>query len=82
MDLLRKILAGEKIDHGKRGYYLASSGSITWDDIYQAMAAALSKRGAVIDDSITRADDDALRKMGIALDGSAKELVPLLLGGR
>ena len=82
MHLLEKILARENLDHGKHGYYLASSGSVAWDDIYQSMATALLKRGAVIDDSITRADDDALRKMGIALDGSPKDFVPVLLGGQ
>ncbi|KAF4928167.1 hypothetical protein CGCVW01_v002098 [Colletotrichum viniferum] len=47
--LARAILNGSNPDHGKLGYYLASSGSASWDDIYAAVAKALAKRG-VIDD--------------------------------
>ncbi|KAJ7826053.1 hypothetical protein B0H14DRAFT_1277479 [Mycena olivaceomarginata] len=33
LQLLRRILAGDDVPHGKNGYYLASSGSIVWDEL-------------------------------------------------
>lgn len=80
IELLRRILAGESPDYGKNGYYLASPGSIAWDDLYSAMAKALAKRQVISDASIEHADQTALGKMGTAL-GCSEELVPLQLGG-
>ncbi|KAI8228647.1 hypothetical protein K4K54_002084 [Colletotrichum sp. SAR 10_86] len=66
--LARAILNGSNPDHGKFGYYLASSGSVSWDDIYAAVAKALAKRGVIDDDTAAPVTDEALRKMSDALD--------------
>ncbi|KAI1415130.1 NAD(P)-binding protein [Hypoxylon sp. FL1857] len=81
IELLQKILADENPSHGKNGYYLASSGSVAWDDLYTAVAAALAKRDVVVDDSVTLANDQILEDMAAAL-GCPKEFVPVQLGGR
>ncbi|KAJ0280590.1 hypothetical protein Brms1b_005059 [Colletotrichum noveboracense] len=66
--LARAILSGSNPDHGKFGYYLASSGSASWDDIYAAVAKAMAKRGVIDDDTVAPVTDEALRKMSDALD--------------
>ncbi|KAJ6573439.1 hypothetical protein DFH09DRAFT_1277072 [Mycena vulgaris] len=85
LQLLRRILAGDDVPHGKNGYYLASSGSIVWDELYTAMAAALAKRNVVGDAAVVPAlgdeDSQILERMGAAL-GCPKELVLVQLGGR
>ncbi|KAK7957784.1 NAD(P)-binding protein [Apiospora saccharicola] len=85
LDILRRILkgGGEGLGSGRNGYYLAASGSVAWDDLYAAMAAALAKRdGNVIDDTrIEMADRAALEKMGEAI-GCPPEFVPVHLGGK
>ncbi|EFX03662.1 NAD dependent epimerase dehydratase family protein [Grosmannia clavigera kw1407] len=78
--LLRAILAEENPDYGKNGYYLASPGSVAWQDIYVAMAAALARWGIVDDASVKTADETALANVGAAL-GQPAELVRLMLGG-
>ncbi|KFZ16137.1 hypothetical protein V501_02370 [Pseudogymnoascus sp. VKM F-4519 (FW-2642)] len=78
--LLRKMLSGEDLGYGKHGYYLPSSGSIAWEDIYKAMAKALTQRNIIDDEKVEEADDAILEKMGEAL-GCSKEEVPVQLGG-
>ncbi|KAJ5819155.1 hypothetical protein N7474_004746 [Penicillium riverlandense] len=80
LEILRNILAGKDIGHGRNGYYLAASGSMAWNDIYGAMAKGLVKRQIVDTESVQVADDAALQQMGEAL-GCPKEMVPLFLGG-
>ncbi|KAK8867400.1 NAD dependent epimerase dehydratase family protein [Apiospora arundinis] len=83
LDITRRILKGDdSLGSGRNGYYLAASGSVAWDDLYAAMAAALAKRDdSIIDDArIEKADGAALEKMGKAL-GCPAELVSLHLGG-
>lgn len=81
LDLLRNILSGNDMGHGKNGYYLASSGSIAWNDIYRAMAKSLAQRQVIATDAVEVADGDALEKMGNAL-GCPPPLVSLFLGGQ
>ncbi|KAI1496377.1 hypothetical protein F5X99DRAFT_400608 [Biscogniauxia marginata] len=81
IELLRKILADENPSYGKNGYYLASSGSVAWDDIYAAMAAALAKRNVIADRSVVTANAQILENIGEALD-IPKELVPVMIGGK
>ncbi|KAI8313687.1 hypothetical protein K4K61_007121 [Colletotrichum sp. SAR11_59] len=66
--LARAILDGSNPDHGKLGYYLASSGSASWDDIYAAVAKAMAKRGVIDDDTVAPVTDEALRKISDALN--------------
>lgn len=81
MKLLKSILRDENPDHVKNGYYLASSGSVAWHDIYAAMAKALAKRGVIGSTDVKKADEAALEKMAQALD-CPKELVTVQLGGK
>jgi hypothetical protein len=78
--LLESILLGHGMGHGKNGYYLASSGSVAWRDIYVAMAKALAERKVVGSSEVQKADDVVLEKIGQAL-GCPKELVPVQIGG-
>ncbi|CAM1506205.1 Fc.00g058460.m01.CDS01 [Cosmosporella sp. VM-42] len=81
VEILRSILRDGNLGYGKNGYYLAASGSVVWDDLYEAMAKSLAKRGVVDDTSVESADDAILEKMGAAL-GSPKEFVRVQLGGK
>ncbi|KAK9311145.1 hypothetical protein V1524DRAFT_77288 [Lipomyces starkeyi] len=81
LDILRAILSGQNPAHGKKGFYLASSGSVKWHDLYGAMAKTLVKRGAIHDETLTPADDAALEEMAKVLQG-VKSYVPAELGGR
>lgn len=81
VEIARGILSGKEIAHGKNGYYLASSGSIAWNDLYEAMAKRLAERGVIKSDSVELADDATLTEMGEALN-CPKEVVPVLLGGK
>ncbi|KAH7095522.1 hypothetical protein FB567DRAFT_31840 [Paraphoma chrysanthemicola] len=79
--LLKEILSGGELGYGKSGYYLASSGSVAWRDIYAAMAKALQKRGVVRSSEVRKADDSALKKLSETL-GCPKELVAVQIGGK
>ncbi|KAK5050621.1 hypothetical protein LTR84_003903 [Exophiala bonariae] len=79
--LLSKILEGESVDHGKQGYYLASSGSVVWEDLYSGVAKSLAEKGVIDNDEVPLADDSALQKMAAAL-GVPKDFVAFSLGGR
>lgn len=81
LQILRKILSGEDPGHGKQGYYLASPGSVVWDDLYTAMAAALARRNVVGDDSVVPANQAILKRIGEELD-CPPEFVSVQLGGK
>ncbi|GLA93635.1 hypothetical protein AtubIFM57143_011235 [Aspergillus tubingensis] len=81
LHILRRIISGEEISHGKNGFFLAASGSVAWNKVYSAMAKALAKSGLVEDEVVMPADDEVLAKMGEAL-GVAPHEVPVLIGGR
>ncbi|KAI1851516.1 hypothetical protein JX265_012402 [Neoarthrinium moseri] len=81
ISLLRAILNGAKPDHGRNGYYLASSGSVVWDDLYSAIAKSLKQRGVIGDDTVATADKAALEEMGKAL-GCPASFVPIMVGGK
>jgi len=80
IEMLRAILEGRDIAHGKQGYYLASPGSVMWDDLYAAIGKAMKKRGVIDEESVEEADEEVLQKIGDAL-GCPKELVNMQLGG-
>ncbi|RVX67347.1 hypothetical protein B0A52_09128 [Exophiala mesophila] len=81
LQILHCILAGQDPGHGKNGYYLASPGSVAWDDIYLAMAKRLTERKVINTDQVVMADDAALEKMAEAL-GCSKEFVAVQIGGK
>lgn len=81
VEVLRAILAGGELGHGRAGYFLASPGSVAWDDLYTAMAAALAKRNIIGDDSVVPANESILEQMGEAL-GCVPQFVPVQIGGR
>jgi len=78
--ILRSILEGKDIGHGKNGYYLASPGSVAWNDIYAAMAKALAKRNVIASADVVKATDEDLEKMAKGL-GRPKDFVIVDLGG-
>ncbi|KAJ9235240.1 hypothetical protein DTO169E5_6206 [Paecilomyces variotii] len=81
LDILRNILLGKGVGHGKKGFFLAASGSVAGDDIYDAFAKSLAKRNVVDDETVHDADEALLKKMGQAL-ACPKELVPVQLSGK
>lgn len=80
LQMVRKLVSDEDLGHGRFGYYLASPGSVVWDDIYRAIAQALHKRGLVDDQEVHLANQDDLAKMGEAL-GCPADFVPVQVGG-
>ncbi|KAL4960536.1 uncharacterized protein BDV14DRAFT_182465 [Aspergillus stella-maris] len=68
IQILRGILEEKDIGHGRSGFFLASPGTVAWDDIYAAFAKALAKRGVIDDASVETADETALKKMEQGLD--------------
>lgn len=80
VQLLRKILREESIGCNREGYYLASPGSVSWADLYKAMAKPLVQYGAVEDDTLHEASDESLDAAAKAL-GCPKEFVPVEMGG-
>lgn len=80
LEILSAILSNQEIGYGKKGYYLASPGSVAWDDIYAAIGKALKNKDVVTSDGVKEADATVMQKMGDAL-GCAKEFVPVQLGG-
>lgn len=78
--LLRKMLSGDEIDHGRNGYYLAASGTVAWAGLYKQMAKALAKHGVIEDDTVHLASDASLEEAAKAL-GSSKDWVPVEMGG-
>lgn len=81
IQILRNILSGKKQGCGVEGYYLASPGSVAWDDIYARMAKTLYERGVITDPQVDIADDTALEQMATGL-GCGKNLVAMQLGGK
>lgn len=67
--------------YGKNGYYLAASGSVAWDDLYEAMAKALKARNVITDERVVPADETALGKMAQGL-GTESSLVQMRLAGK
>ncbi|KAF2868834.1 hypothetical protein BDV95DRAFT_124442 [Massariosphaeria phaeospora] len=79
--ILRSILNNEDPGHGRRGYYLAASGSVAWKDLYSAMAIGLANRGVIDDATVTTAKEDDVERMAVALK-TEKSWVGLQLAGR
>ncbi|PYH91619.1 NAD dependent epimerase/dehydratase family protein [Aspergillus ellipticus CBS 707.79] len=81
LELLRKMLRGEELGSGRQGYYLASSGSVVWEDLYEAMGARLAERGVVDDATVWDAKDADLERIGEII-GRPADFVPLEIGGK
>ncbi|VUC29555.1 unnamed protein product [Clonostachys rosea] len=79
--LIRAILNEKNPDWGANGHYLAASGSVVWDDLYEKVAQALKRRGRIEDDSVVVADKTALEAMARGL-GCSKDFVAIRLAGR
>lgn len=60
--MIKAMVADQNPNHGRDGFYLASSGSVAWHDIYVAMARALKKRGVIASDEVAHFTDEALAK--------------------
>ncbi|KAF4829480.1 hypothetical protein CGCTS75_v006752 [Colletotrichum tropicale] len=81
LQILRSILNGDSPGSGKNGYYLASAGSVVWDDLYAAMAKALLKRGIISTDEVVQADQKAVDIMAGGM-GVYASLVEMGLAGK
>ncbi|KAJ4983057.1 hypothetical protein SVAN01_11435 [Stagonosporopsis vannaccii] len=81
MALVRAIATGQDPGHGKQGYYLMSSGSVQWDEIYAAIATALKKRGVVASEHVATMTDAALEKIAAA-QGVEASSVRVKMAGR
>lgn len=79
--ILKAILSGSNPGHGKQGYYLASPGSVAWDHLYDAMAKALHRHGAIEDARVELADRAAIEKMAQGT-GNPPEMVHFEVGGK
>lgn len=71
----------EEIPHGRNGYYLASPGSVAWNDIYAAAAPSLAARGVIDSPHVGEYSDEWVEKAAKVLDCS-KEMVSFQMGGR
>ncbi|KAF1952041.1 NAD(P)-binding protein [Byssothecium circinans] len=80
VEILRAALEGREIGHGKRGFYLASSGSMAWRDVYERMSKALERRGVVDGRGVGEGPlgDGVLGRMAEAV-GGGEELVRMAL---
>ncbi|KAK7525088.1 uncharacterized protein IWZ02DRAFT_489436 [Phyllosticta citriasiana] len=76
-DGIRKLVP----ENGKRGFCLASSGSVRWDDIYAAAGRALVKRGVIIDATVRRADDEKVKAMARGSNVGSESVV-FKIGGQ
>ncbi|KXH34791.1 hypothetical protein CSAL01_00372 [Colletotrichum salicis] len=81
LQILRSILNGDTPGYDKNGYYLAASGSVAWDDLYDAMAKALKARNVIEDERVIPADESALGKMAQGLS-TESSLVQMRLAGK
>ncbi|KAI0177405.1 hypothetical protein BJ166DRAFT_22228 [Pestalotiopsis sp. NC0098] len=79
--ILKAILSGSNPGHGKNGYYLASPGSVAWDDLYDAMAKTLHARGVISDAKVELADRAAIEKMATGT-GNPADMVHFEVGGK
>ncbi|KAK6217937.1 hypothetical protein LQW54_002992 [Pestalotiopsis sp. IQ-011] len=79
--ILKAILSGSNPGHGKNGYYLASPGSVAWDDLYGAMAETLHARGVISDAKVELADHAAIERMATGT-GNPAEMVHFEVGGK
>lgn len=79
--LIKAILEDSNPGFGKQGFYLASSGSASWDDIYSATNKALAKRGIIKNTSVQPITDSALQKMAEALNVDTSSVV-VKIGGQ
>jgi dTDP-4-dehydrorhamnose reductase len=80
-ELLKSILRNENPEYGKNGYYLASSGSVAWYNLYTAMAKALAKREVIASAEVKKTDDAALNRMTQALS-CPKYFFAVQMGGK
>lgn len=64
--LLNVIVNNKNPNHGKNGFYLASSGKIAWHKIYTGIAKALARNGKISDDKVHLMNDEALGKIAEA----------------
>lgn len=81
LEMLRGMLEGRELGHGRQGYFLASPGSVGWEEIYEVIGRALKRRGLVDDEAVGQADREILGKMAEAL-GCGREWVGVQVGGR
>ncbi|KAJ5256828.1 hypothetical protein N7478_012932 [Penicillium angulare] len=79
--LLKSILDGKNPDHNREGYYLAASGNVSWDDMYDAFAGALLNSNVIDSPNDELADESAIKGIAKVL-GCPDYHVPSEFGGK
>jgi nucleoside-diphosphate-sugar epimerase len=80
LQMLRQILSGVQIGHGRNGYYLASPGAVPWNELYAAMAKQMHKKGVVESAELEEADEEVKKRMGEALGCDVGYMIAQLSG--
>ncbi|KAF2278574.1 NAD(P)-binding protein [Westerdykella ornata] len=80
VEMLKAILDGRSIGYGKNVFYLAASGSVAWDDLYERFAKALKERGKLDTVDVGVAGEEDLKRMAQGI-GCEPFLVPMQLAG-
>lgn len=78
---MKRILNKQDLEHGKKGFYLASSGRIRWMDLYKGVAKALYKRGLINDDQVHPITEEAREAISKGL-GIAPDTIELKIAGK
>lgn len=86
LQILRIILTASPtqltlLGSGKTGYYLASSGLVSWSDIYASFARSLFSRGLISTPDVSLAGDKELEEIAKVLR-CEKDEVAVQVGGR
>ncbi|KAF5691277.1 nad dependent epimerase dehydratase family [Fusarium denticulatum] len=79
--LIKAVLNGQDLDHGKNGFYLASTGRVSWMDLYKGVAKALYNRGLVNDDQVRPITEEARETIGKSL-GIKSDTIDLKIAGK
>lgn len=81
IQILHRILSNDPPPFGKNGFYLASSGSVKWEDIYATVAKAMHKRGLTSGEDVVLAGEAATKSIAQALK-CPPEMVAVQIGGK
>lgn len=79
--MIKAILNGQDLDHGRNGFYLASSGRIYWMDLYKGVAKALYKCGLINDDHVRPVTEEARQIISKGL-GVTPDSIELKVAGK
>lgn len=80
-NLFAELVADRSPPHGKkRGYYFAENGTVTWLDVYKALAKRLQQRGFIESAEVTKPSEDDLQESAKILNASVSFLKMAIAG--